>query len=83
MNDYALLSLACLIIASKFKENDPHVSTISSYIRLLFGYSKIKYSFSLYSLYMAEVLVLKLLKYKLNYYTIYHYLIYFLLMELF
>ena len=77
MNDYALLSLACLIIASKFNENDPHVPTISSYIRLLFGYSKRKYSFSLYSLYMAEVVVLKLLKYKLNYYTIYHYLIYF------
>ena len=77
MNNYVLLSLACLIVASKFNENDPHVPTISSYIRLLFGYSKRKYSFSLYSLFMAEVVVLKLLKYKLNYYTIYHYLIYF------
>ena len=37
MNDYALLSLACLIIASKFNENDHHVTKISSYIRLLFG----------------------------------------------
>ena len=77
MNYYVLLSLACLIVASKFNENDPHVPTISSYIRLLYEYSKKKYIFNLDSLYMAEVVVVKLLKYKLNYYTIYHYLIYF------
>ena len=77
MNNYALLSLACLIVASKFNENDPHVPTMSSYLRLLYEYSKKKYIFNLDSLYMAEVVVLKLLKYKLNYYTIYHYLIFF------
>ena len=77
MNYYVLLSLACLIVASKFNENDPHVPTISSYIRLLYEYSKKKYIFNLDSLYMAEVVVVKLLKYKLNYYTIYHYLIFF------
>ena len=77
MNNYALLSLACLIVASKFNENDPHVPTMSSYIRLLYEYSKKKYIFNLDSLYLAEVVVIKLLKYKLNYYTIYHYLIFF------
>ena len=77
MNNYVLLSLACLILASKFNENDPHVPTMSSYIRLLFEYSKKKYIFNLESLYMAEVVVAKILKYKLNYYTIYHYLIFF------
>ena len=77
MNNYVLLSLACLILASKFNENDPHVPTMSSYIRLLFEYSKKKYIFNLDSLYMAEVVVAKLLKYKLNYYTVYHYLIFF------
>ncbi len=77
MNNYVLLSLACLILASKFNENDPHVPTMSSYIRLLFEYSKKKYIFNLDSLYMAEVVVIKLLAYKLNYYTIYHYLIFF------
>ena len=77
MNNYALLSLACLIIASKFNENDPHVPTMSSYIRLLYDYSKKKYIFNLDNLYMAEVVVIKILKYKLNYYTIYHYLIFF------
>ena len=77
MNYYVLLSLACLIVASKFNENDPHVPTISSYIRLLYEYSKKKYMYNLDSLFMAEVVVVKLLKYKLNYYTIYHYLIFF------
>ena len=33
MNNYVLLSLVCLIVASKFNENDPHEPTISSYIR--------------------------------------------------
>ena len=77
LNNYTLLSLACLIVASKFNENDPHVPTMSSYIRLLYEYSRKKYIFNLDCLYMAEVVVLKLLKYKLNYYTIYHYLIFF------
>ena len=77
MNSYVLLSLACLIIASKFNENDPHVPTISSYIRLLYEYSKKKYIFNLASLVNAEVVLVKLLDYKLNYYTIYHYLIFF------
>ena len=77
MNNYVLLSLACLIIASKFIEIDPHVPTMSSFIRLLYQYSKKKYIFNLDSIYMAEVVVIKLLKYKLNYYTIYHYLVFF------
>ena len=77
MSNYVLLSLACLIVASKFNENDPHVPTISSYIRLLYEYSKKEYIFNLPTLYMAEVVVIKLLEYKLNYYTIYHYLLFF------
>ena len=77
MSNYILLSLACLVIASKFNENDPYVPSMSSYIRLLYYFSKKKYFFNLENLYMAEVVVLKILKYKLNYYTIYHYLIFF------
>ena len=62
MSDYVLLSLACLVVASKFNENDPHVPTMSSYIRLLYEYSKKKYIFNLQTLFMAEVVVVKLLK---------------------
>ena len=77
MSNYILLSLACLVIASKFNENDPCVPSMSSYLRLLYYFSKKKYIFSLDNLFLAEVVVLKILKYKLNYYTIYHYLIFF------
>ena len=77
MSNYVLLSLTCLIIAAKFNENDPQVPSMSSFIRILYEFSKKKYIFSLESLFMAELVVLKILKYKLNYYTIYHYLIFF------
>jgi len=77
MSNYVLLSLSCLIIAAKFNENDPQVPSMSSFIRLLYEFSKKKYIFNLESLFMAELVVLKILKYKLNYYTIYHYLIFF------
>ena len=40
MSNYILLSLACLVIASKFNENDPYVPSMSSYIRLLYYFSK-------------------------------------------
>ena len=45
MSNYVLLSLACLVVASKFNENDPHVPTMASFIRLLYEYSKKKYFF--------------------------------------
>ena len=77
MSNYVLLSLACLVVASKFNENDPLVPSMSSYIRLLYEFSKKKFIFNLDSLFLAEVVILKILKYKLNYYTIYHYLIFF------
>lgn len=77
MNNYVLLSLACLVVASKFNENDPHIPTMSSFIRLLYEYSKKKYIYNLESLFLAELVVVKLLKYKLNYYSIYHHLIFF------
>ena len=77
MSNYVLLSLACLIIAAKFNENDSNIPTMSSFLRLLYEFSKKKYIFSLDNLFLAEVVVLKILKYKLNYYTIYHYLIFF------
>ena len=77
MSNYVLLSLACLVVASKFNENDPLVPSMSSYIRLLYEFSKKKFVFNLDSLFLAEIVILKILKYKLNYYTIYHYLIFF------
>ena len=77
MNNYVLLSLACLILTHKFSENDPKIPSISSFIKLAYHFSKKKYYFKPMDLIRAEVVVVKLLKYKLNYYTIYHFLVFF------
>lgn len=57
MNNYVLLSLACLVVASKFNENDPHVPTMSSFIRLLYEYSK-KNIYLIYRVYLLQKLLL-------------------------
>ena len=75
--NYENLSLSCLLIASKYCENDLFVPVLSSY----------KKAFEISSLYIQnisneeilyyEILTLKLLKYKLNYYTIYDFITFF------
>ena len=77
MNNYVLLSLACLVITDKFSENDPRMPSTNSFVKLVYHFSKKKYSFSTKDLITAEVVAIKLLKYKLNYYTIYHFLVFF------
>ena len=77
MNNYALLSLACLIISYKFTENDPKIPSMSSFVKLLYHFSKKNFIFSSKDLITAEVVALKLLKYKLNYYTIYQFFVFF------
>jgi hypothetical protein len=75
--NYENLSLSCLLIASKYCENDPFIPILSSY----------KKAFEISSFYFQnvlkeeivyyEILALKLLKYKLNYYTIYDFISFF------
>ena len=77
MNNYALLSVACLMISYKYNENNPQIPTLSSFAKLLFYFSKKSFSFTLNEISTAEVVVIKLLKYKLNYYTIYHFFVFF------
>jgi hypothetical protein len=77
MNNYVLLSLACLILTQKFSDNGPKNPSISSFIKLAYHFSKKKYSFNTDDLILAEVVVIKLLKYKLTYNTIYHFLVFF------
>ncbi len=76
-NDYYLYSLCCLIIASKFNENDPHIPDLNSYIKIFNEVSKIQFNFSRDEIRNGEVIILRLLKYKLNYYSIYHFLVFF------
>ena len=77
INHYVLLSLACLVIASKFNEKDPHVPDLNSFLRIYNKYSKFYFIFSLNELMKAEVNVLKILKYKLNYFSLYQFITFF------
>ena len=77
MNNYVLLSLACLVIASKFNEKDPHVPDLNSFLRIYNQYTKFYFIFTLNELMRAEVNVLKILKYKLNYYSLYQFITFF------
>ena len=76
-NDLVMISLSCLIIATKFNENDPNVPNIISFINLCTYYSYNKYIYKVSDLIRAEVIVLKFLEYKLNYFTLYHYFSFF------
>ena len=82
-DNYELLALACLVLASKHLENDPSVPHLQYYInaynhiikKIVNNYqSKNTYDYSnitFNDLMRSEVLVCKLLNYKLNYFTIY------------
>ena len=77
IKDLLMISLTCLIIASKYNENDPHVPNIISFIKLCSQYSYNKYNFQVNEISKLEVILIQFLKYKLNYYTIYHYFCFF------
>ena len=77
LSNYVLLSLACLVIASKFNEKDPHVPDLNAFIRIYNKNSNFYFLFTLNELMKAEVNVLKILKYKLNYYSLYQFVIFF------
>ena len=73
INNLLMMSLACLIIATKYNENDPHVPNIISFINLCSYYSYNKYNYEVRDLSKAEVIIIKVLNYKLNYFTLYHF----------
>ena len=69
--DLKVLALACLLLASKYAENDQNVPNLPYFVAIFnsfVGYNEI---ISNQELFFAEVLSCKLLEYKLNYYTIY------------
>lgn len=77
MSNYILLSLCCLIISSKFNENDPKVPDIYKYINICTETTKYKYLFSIDDIRNGEVFILQQLQYKLNYFSVYHYIVFF------
>ena len=77
ISNYILLSLCCLIISSKFNENDPKVPDIYKYINICTETTKYKYLFSIDDIRNGEVFILQKLQYKLNYFSVYHYIVFF------
>ena len=69
--DLKVISLACLLLAAKYAENDQNVPNLPVFVAIfnsMVGYRDI---ISNKELFFAEVLACKLLEYKLNYFTIY------------
>ena len=72
-HNYTSLALACLVIASKYCENDPNVPELPYFIRIYNSIVENKHSIAISDLIYNEVKICKILKYKLHYYTIYDY----------
>ena len=68
--NYGIVSLACLIIASKYSENSPK-RPIFKFFVYLYNESQNEIKITKGDLFKYEIIVCKILEYKLNYYTIY------------
>ena len=74
---YILFSVCCLIIATKFNENDPHFPGAFNFLQLCNKFTNNNYSIQINDLTEGEIIILKFLKYKLNYYSVYNFLVFF------
>lgn len=74
-NNYYSLALSCLVISSKYCENDPYVPQLTYFIRAYNNIveNKNKNTIGLSDLIYYEVKICKILNYRLQYYTIYDY----------
>ena len=69
--DLKVLSLACLLLAAKYVENDQNVPNLPYFVVIFNSLVEYRDIISIQDLIYAEVLTCKLLEYKLNYYTVY------------
>ena len=69
--NFKILGLACLLLSSKFVENESRFPNLSGFIRAYNNNVGYKDIISVSDLFYTEVLACKMLEYKLNYYTIY------------
>ena len=69
--NYNIMGLACLLLASKYCENDPAVPELKYFIRIYNRIVGSKNSISVSDLFYSEVMTCKMLNHKLNYYTVY------------
>lgn len=77
LNEFVLYGLCCLIISSKYNENDPNVPELKKFISSLSTVTRFRYRFSVSEIAKGEVFCLQHLDYKLNYYSIYQYISFF------
>ena len=69
--DLKVISLACLLLAAKYAENDQDVPNLPIFVAIFNSMVGYRDFISNKELFFAEVLACKLLEYKLNYFTIY------------
>ena len=69
--DLKVISLACLLLAAKYAENDQNVPNLPVFVAIFNSIVGYRDLISNKELFFAEVLACKLLEYKLNYFTIY------------
>ena len=81
-NNIASLALSCLVIASKYCENDPNVPQLPYFIKIYNSIVDIrnKNIIAISDLIYNEIKICKILKYRLHYCTIYDYNSFFLVM---
>ena len=78
---YIILAVCCLIIATKFNENDPHFQGAYNFLKLSNKFTNYYHYIQINDLVEGEIIILKLLQYKLNFYSVYSFLYLFLDME--
>ena len=75
--NFNLLGLSCLIVASKYCENDPMVPPLENFLNYYNKYNSSEKKIKLDELFEMEVKVLKYLNYKMNYVSIYDFNLFF------
>ena len=71
------MAVCCLIIATKFNENDPHFQGAYNFLKLSNKFTNYNHYIQINDLVEGEIIILKLLQYKLNFYSVYSFLVFF------
>lgn len=76
-SDFLLVGVSCLLVSSKFNENDSNFPEIKKFIAKLANITKFRYRFTNEDIIRGEIFVIKSLDYKLKRFSIYSFLVFF------
>ena len=76
-SDFLLVGVSCLLVSSKFSENDSNFPEIKVFLSKLANITQFRYRFTNEDIIQGEVFVLKSLNYKLKRFSIYSFLVFF------